>query len=260
VRLDWSMVARVAMLLAVSLGLAAGARAGAKKGQGGQNSSETVAAGSFGVFIPGQRAATETFTIRQQANTSTIKAQLQQTSVADPVSQKSNLEITANGGGLRYEWSQSSVASLAVLPNNQFLLEKISTPSSSKPAERPFLMANTSFILDNNFFVHREVLVWRYLATSLEARRQQFPVPTGSGKFRSTCSSGPELDAGAPGTGGQEKIQVRRTDRDLMRVNLKDDDFDSALGLDEQDHFKLIECSCPAAQAKPPQEKVIVNG
>ena len=182
-RLDWSMVARVAMLLAVSLGLAAGARAGAKKGQGGQNSSETVAAGSFGVFIPGQRAATETFTIRQQANTSTIKAQLQQTSVADPASQKSNLEITANGGGLRYEWSQSSVASLAVLPNNQFFLEKISTPLSSKPAERPFLMANTSLILDNNFFVHRDVLVWRSLATSLEARRQQFPVRTGIRKI-----------------------------------------------------------------------------
>ncbi len=52
----------------------------------------------------------------------------------------------------------------SVFPNNDFLLEKISTASSPKPAEQPFLMPSTSAILDNNFFVHRQILVWRYLA------------------------------------------------------------------------------------------------
>ena len=122
--------------------------------------------GSFGIFVKGARVATETFSIQQQANSSEIKSQLKQTSGSDPVSQKSDLEMTSAGELIRYEWNQSSGGSLTVLPNNEFLLEKITEPSSSKPAEQPFLMPNTSAILDNNFFVHREVLVWRYLAAA----------------------------------------------------------------------------------------------
>jgi hypothetical protein len=45
---------------------------------------------------------------------------------------------------------------------------------------------------------------------------------------------------------GKEKIQVRGTDRELMRLNLKGDDFDWALWVDEQDHFKLIRVAIPA--------------
>jgi hypothetical protein len=58
--------------------------------------------------------------------------------------------------------------------------------------------------------------------------------------------TGPELDRRAAGTGEQEKIQVRGTDRDLMRLNLKDDGSDWALWLDEQDHFKLLRVAIPA--------------
>jgi len=66
---------------------------------------------------------------------------------------------------VRYDWSDGN-SSLVVTPKNEFLLERITTGSSSKPAEQPFLMPNTSAILDNNFFIHREVLAWRYLATN----------------------------------------------------------------------------------------------
>ena len=71
---------------------------------------------------------------------------------------------------VRYEWSDGS-GSLVVTPNNEFLLEKITTAASPKPAEQPFLMPSTSAILDNNFFVHREVLAWRYLAANCQHER-----------------------------------------------------------------------------------------
>src|SRR5260370_22737908 len=81
--------------------------------------------------------------------------------------------MTASAELVRYEWGDGS-SSLVVTPNNDFLLEKITTASSSKPAEQPFLMPSTSAILDNNFFVQREVLAWRYLKTNCHSESGEF--------------------------------------------------------------------------------------
>src|SRR5260370_16330236 len=81
--------------------------------------------------------------------------------------------MTASAELVRYEWGDGS-SSLVVTPNNDFLLEKITTASSSKPAEQPFLMPSTSAILDNNFFVQREVLACRYLKTNFHSESGEF--------------------------------------------------------------------------------------
>ena len=47
---------------------------------------KTVDSGSFGVFVKGQRVATETFNVQQQNGTSTIKSQLKES--GGPASQK----------------------------------------------------------------------------------------------------------------------------------------------------------------------------
>jgi hypothetical protein len=250
VKFDLRKVCSAAISFTLPLLLATAVIAADKKNQAKSGPAETVDSGSFGVFVKGQRVATETFTIQQQANTSTIKSQLKETVGADPASQKSNLEITASGELLRYEWSQSSGGSLLVLPNNEFLIEKISTPSSSKPAEQPFLMPNTSAILDNNFFVHREVLVWRFLAAACKPEGNGLKCQKDPGDFgvlvpqdRTSMHIRMELV-------GKEKIQVRGVDRDLMRLNLKGDDVDWALWVDEQDHFKLIRVAILAANTE----------
>lgn len=244
-RFDLRIIGTTAILSALFFALAGGGQAKDRKAQAKPNS-ETVDSGSFGVFVKGQRVATETFTIHQEASTSSIKSQLKETGGTDQASQKSNLEITSNGELMRYEWSQSAGGSLTVLPNNEFLLEKISTPASSKPAEQPFLMPSTSAILDNNFFVHREVLVWRYLAGACKPEGNGFKCQREPGEFgvlvpqdRMSLHVRMELV-------GKEKIQVHGTDRDLMRLNLKGEDFDWALWVDEQDHFKLIRVAIPA--------------
>jgi hypothetical protein len=154
--------------------------------------------------------------------------------------------MTAAGELIRYEWSQSSGGSLSVFPNNEFLLEKISTATSSKPAEKPFLMPASSPILDNNFFVHREVLIWRYLAAACKTeggalKCQQDPGDFGVLVPQDSTSMHVRMELV-----GKEKIPVRGTDRELWRLNLKGDDFDWALWVDEQDHFKLIRVAIPA--------------
>ena len=130
-----------------------------------------VDSGSFGVFVRGQRVVTETFSVQQDNGISTVKSQLKEAGNSASPGQRSELQMTSSGELIRYDWTDGS-GSLVVTPNNDFLLEKITTGASTKPAEQPFLMPSTSAILDNNFFVHREVLAWRYLAAELPARRE----------------------------------------------------------------------------------------
>jgi hypothetical protein len=202
--------------------------------------------GSFGIFVKGQRVASETFDIQQQNSTSSIKSQLKQVVGSDPVTQKSDLQITSSGELIRYDWSQSEGGSLTVLPNNEFLIEKITNPSSAKPAEQPFLMPNTSVILDNNFFIHREVLIWRYLATNCKPENGSMKCKQEPGEFgvlvpqdRTSVRVRLELV-------GEEKVTIHGTERNLLRLNLKSDDLEWALWVDDRDQFKLMRVAIPA--------------
>jgi hypothetical protein len=238
-------IVRTAALIAIA-SMAVSAAAADKKNQAKAAPAQTVDSGSFGIFVKGARVATETFSIQQQTGSSVIKSQLKQTVGADPISQKSDLEMTPAGELIRYEWSQSSGGSLSVFPNNEFLLEKISTASSSKPAEKPFLMPSSSAILDNNFFVHREVLIWRYLAAACKPEGGHMKCQQDPGDFGVLVPQDSTSMHVRMELVGKEKIPVRGTDRELMRLNLKGDDFDWALWVDEQDHFKLIRVAIPA--------------
>jgi hypothetical protein len=245
VKLPTGMRWAVAFVLACSL--ASAAPAGDKKDKAKAAPGPSVDSGSFGVFIKGQRVATETFSVQQENGASIIKAQLKETAAAsDPASQKSDLEITANGELLRYEWSQTSGGSLSVLPNNDFLLEKITPAGSTKPAEQPFLMPSTSAILDNNFFVHREVLVWRYLASDCKPeggnlKCQQDPAEFGVLVPQDRTSMRVRLELV-----GKEKVTIRKTERELLRLNLVGESFAWSIWVDDQDHFKLIRVAIPA--------------
>jgi len=246
VRFDTVIHWVVAVVLASSLSAFAAGNSSDKKNKAKSEASGTVDSGSFGVFVKGQRVATETFRIEQANGVSTVNSQLKETAGTDPVSQKSNLEITAGGDLLRYEWSQSSGGSLTVTPSNDFLTEKITAPGSAKAAEKPFLLPATSSILDNNFFVHREVLVWRYLATDCKneaggLKCQQEPATFGVLVPQDQTSMSLRI-----GLVGKEKVKIRGTERELLRLSLTGESYEWALWVDDQDHFKLIQVAIPA--------------
>jgi hypothetical protein len=207
-------------------------------------SSRNVDSGTFGVFIKGQRVVSEIFSIEQQNGNSAVKAQLKETDSPTQVAQKSDLEITGGGELLRYEWSNAAGSSLTVSPNNEFLSEKI-TPAGAKTAEQAFLMPNTSMILDNNFFVQREILTWRYMAADCHQE---------SGGMK--CKSPEEFGALVPQDRssmrvrielvGKEKVAVGGVERELLRLNLSGEGFSWALWLDDHDQYKLMRISIPA--------------
>jgi hypothetical protein len=133
-----------------------------------------------------------------------------------------------------------------VLPNNEFLIEKTTTPGSAKPAEQPFLMPNTSAILDNNFFIHREVLAWRYLASNCSPENGSMKCKQEPGEFGVLVPQDRTSVRVRLEIVGEEKVQFHGAERNLLRLNLKSDDFDWALWVDDRDQFKLMRVTIPA--------------
>jgi hypothetical protein len=213
-----------------------------KKDKAKAPSAEMVDSGSFVVLVKGQRVLIENFTVAQENGISTIKAHLQQPG-SSAATQSSELRITSSGELVRYDWNDGQ-GSLMVIPKNQFLLEKITVSGSTKTAEQPFLMPSTTAILDNNFFVHREVLAWRYLASACSNE---------GGNLK--CKPSDEYGVLVPQDRtslrvrlelvGKEKVNIGGTERELLRLNLKGEEFSWALWLDDKDKFKLVRVSIP---------------
>jgi hypothetical protein len=207
---------------------------------------QVIDSGSFGVFLKGQRMLTETFTIEQQdAATSVIKAQLKEPSNSTTI-QKSELQISSSGELIRYDWSQESGGSITVYPNNDFLMEKITPAGTGKTAEQSFLMPSTSSILDNNFFVQREVLLWRYLAADCKTEGGEFKCQQGPVEFGTVVPQDRTSMSVRVQMVGKEKVNIHGADRELLRLNLTGESFDWAIWVDDHDQFKLMRVAIPA--------------
>jgi hypothetical protein len=132
-------------------------------------SSHVVDSGSFGVYVKGKRVATETFKIEQNASGSTVKSELK---AQDGANQRSEMELTPGGEIVRYDWQQlqPSKAHVDVVPKDEFLSETISAGPNEKTFNVPHLLPLSTPIVDDNFFLHRELLMWRYLASECTAK------------------------------------------------------------------------------------------
>jgi hypothetical protein len=226
----WGMVA---LLACAVVGQGADKKVNAKP-----PAAQMVDSGAFGVFVRGQRVMTESFSVQQDSGASTVKSHLQEAGNSN-AGQTSELQMTGSGELIRYDWTDGN-SSLVVTPKNEFLLERITTPGSSKPAEQPFLMPNTSAILDNNFFVQREVLAWRYLATNCHTdngtlKCRQGPVEFGVLVPQDRTSMPVRMELV-----GRENVPIRGTERELLRLNLKGEAFSWNLWVDDKDQFKLM--------------------
>lgn len=214
--------------------------------------SQPVDNGSFSVLVNGQKVASETFSVEQSTNGSTATSQLRDESSPDKASQSSKMQLTASGELIRYEWHESSPGKtqLEVVPNDQFLMERVTSNPGEKPAEQPFLLPASTVILDNNFFIHRELLTWRYLAQNCKQDSGKMQCIAGPISFGTIVPQDRTSMRVTLEPVGNEKVHIRGAERDLPRFNLKFEGGEWALWLDAADHYKLIKIAIPAEKTE----------
>jgi hypothetical protein len=204
-----------------------------------KDAGKQVDSGAFGVFINNRRMATETFSVQQQPNgNSVVTSQFKDDSGA--ATQNSELQLTPNGALLSYEWHETAPekSSLKVVPDGEFLRQTVVAKPGDKPAEQPFLIPPTSPILDNNFFIHREILAWRYLSSSCTS--ETAGLKCGPGEFGVLVPQGRSSSHISITPIGDEKVMIGTVEQILLHINLKGDDGDWSLWLNTRDHYKLM--------------------
>jgi len=201
---------------------------------------QMVDSGSLGVFINGHRIATETFSIQQSPSGSLISSQFKTEEGVDKAAQTSDLQLTPGGDIRKYEWKELSPgkAQATVAPSNDYLMEHITGAPSEKPEEQPFLLPASTSILDDYVFIHREVLIWRYLATT--CKREKGVVQCPANQKTQFGAMNPHQRTSLPLTvefAGRDKVSIRGAEKEMNKFLLKSEGADWAMWLDDQ--FKL---------------------
>ena len=214
-----------------------------EKSSGGQ----IVDSGTFGVFVNGHRVATETFSIEQTSNGSVATSRFKTEPGLDQAEQTSELQLSASGDLRKYEWKEITPGKTqaVVQPNETLLVERSTENPQAKPDEHPFLLPVSTSILDDYFFVHREILVWKYLgmACRQESGRVSCPVAQRAQFGALNAHARSSLLVSIEFT-GKEKVPIRGVAQDLNHFTLKSDMGDWSLWLDDQ--FKLVRILVPA--------------
>ena len=233
---------------ALMLGLLLSGIALAKeKGGPGQK----VDSGSFGVFMNGRRVGTETFSITQNPNGSVIQSEFKAEGSAGQAVQNSELQLTGTGEIRRYEWKELSPgkAQSVVIPNDQLLTQKWSAGPQEKEQEQPYLLPTATSILDDYFFVHREVLAWKYLASTCRTEKGQVQCPLKQRAQFGTMN--PRQHSSAPASMefmGREKVTVGNVEKELSKLELKSEAGSWLIWFDDQ--FKVLRISIPSEKTE----------
>jgi hypothetical protein len=206
------------------------------KKDGGQ----MVDSGTLGVFINGHRVATETFSIQQSSSGSLINSQFKTEEGVDKAAQSSDLQLTPAGDIRKYEWKELSPgkAQATVAPNNEYLMEHINTGPNEKPEDQPFLLPASTSILDDYVFIHREVLIWRYMASACKQEKGAVQCP--ANQKTQFGAMNPHQRTSLPLSvefAGRDKISIRGAEKEMNKFLLKSEGGEWAMWLDDQ--FKL---------------------
>lgn len=197
--------------------------------------------GSFGVFNSSHRVATETFSIKQGAEGSVVSSEFKSEQGEQKAQQTSELQLTPSVELRQYAWKEllPEKTEATVSPNDTFLIERFGAGSSDKQHEQNFLLPASTSILDDYFFIQREVLAWKYLATACRQEKGGLGCPLNQKVQFGTLN--PHARSSMPVSiefTGREKLTIRGSEHDLNRFILRSESGDWAFWLDDQ--FKLV--------------------
>jgi hypothetical protein len=200
-----------------------------------------VDSGSFGVFVNGQRVATETFNIKQipegSITTSDIKVE------DGNQSQHAELQLSSVGTLVRYTWKENGgeKGETDVEPSDQFIVQHIK--AGDKYTEQPYIMPASTAILDDYFFSQREVLLWRYLGSGCVVKPGEKGCPLEPAKYGFIIPRQRTSGMATISYIGRETIMLHGAAVELSKFSISSDYADWLLYLDENN--KLLRVLVP---------------
>lgn len=236
------MMAAGALVLAAALPLAAqrGTQRNTPRG------AQVIDSGSYGIFINGQRVATEVFSIQQLSAGSVTTVELRVEDGTDRLRESSELHMAPNGDLQRYQWNEVSPgkAQALVEPSDVFLVGRVTMNPAEKPVDVPFLLPHSTVILDDYNFTHRQVLAWRYMAGGCVPSGGKLECNLARAQFgvlvpRQRVSLSVTMEYA-----GRESIPIRGATRELNRFNLNMEGEEWVLWLD--DNNRMIRVLVPS--------------
>ena len=209
-----------------------------------EHEGKNVDSGSFGVFQNGHRVGTETFSIYQTSNGSVIQSEFKTENAPTQDVQTSEMQLTTRGDIRHYEWKEVSPekAQSVVVPNADFLTQKWSSGPQEKEHEQPYLLPASTSILDDYFFVHREVLAWKFLGAACKQDKGLVQCPPKQRAQFGTLNPHQHSSAALSAESlGREKVTLKNGPQELNKMELKNDAGTWDLWLDDQ--WKVIRIS-----------------
>ena len=202
-------------------------------------SGQVVDSGSFGVYLNGARVATETFKIEQRPEGSIAKSELK---AQDGATQRSEMELTPQGNIVHYGWEelQPKKEQVTVVPKDEFLSETINLGPNQKTFNVPHLLPHSTPILEDNFFLHREILMWRYLASGCTAKAQGLQCSTAPQQFGVLVPAQHLAEKVTIDFKDREKISLKGKEIECSAFHLHTEDSDWVVYLDDQEKMVRI--------------------
>jgi len=215
-----------------------------------KESSSVVDSGTFEVLVDGKRVATESFKIQQTPRTSISTSTIKVIAGAK-AEQQSVLEITTAGELVRYAWKELSPtrSQSTVEVASGALLQRVHPPDAKKPIEVPYMTSPSTFVLDDNFFTHRQLLVWRFLAGSCRSDDggKLACAPTDLGVL---VPAQHVMAIAKLSLVGTEKLPWKGVERELLHVRLAVEDVTWDIWVDPADSYKMLRIVIPSTKTE----------
>jgi hypothetical protein len=209
------------------------------------DSMQVVDSGSFGIFQSGQRVATETFRIEQNASHSITHSEIKSGDGTSESTQSSELDLATNGDLVKYSWHElkPDKSEFTVVPDQQILVQHYAGEKSNK--DLPYILTPSASVLDDYFFIQREVLAWRYLAGECGDKN---PCDLTPASFQIVIPHQHATATVRLEYKGKEKITVKGAQLELAHFILHTDDGDWSLYLNDQQ--RLVKVGIPGQQTE----------
>jgi hypothetical protein len=205
--------------------------------------------GSFGIFVNGRRVGTEKFTIEQRGSEMSVaNSEITVDDGRSKITQTAEMHVAPNGELLSYVWKglTPQKEQSTVEPKDQLLVEHV-VPADQKKTDVPYILPASTVILDDNFFSHRELLVWRYLATGCVVKPNEGRM-CGPSRFGVLVPHQHTSASAVMDLTGREKITIKGQEQELNKFKLESDGV--VWNLWVNDDFKVIKMSVPASNVE----------